>query len=72
MSRTVEGALRVDDQPLVFCHYAAWDSGEFHGALAPLRTRNPEFVALADDYEQRLADQQGRFDLSDEWSYSAP
>ena len=72
VSRTVEGSLRVGDEPLVFCHYAAWDSGQFHGALPPLRTRNPEFVALADDYERRLTDQQGRFDLSDEWSFSTP
>ena len=70
VSRTVEGALHVGDEPLVFCHYAAWDSGEFHGALPPLRTRNPEFVVLADEYDRRLTDQQGRFDLSDGWSFS--
>ena len=72
VSRTVEGALQVGEEPLVFCHYAAWDSGQFHGALATLRSHNPEFGALADEYAQRLASQVERFDDRDEWSFSTP
>ena len=70
VARGADGAWRVDAEPLVFCHYAAWDSGAFHSALPALRTRNPGFVELATAYGRELAAQAERFDPADGWSFA--
>lgn len=70
VERARDGALRVNGEPLLVCHYSGWDAGHHHGVLAGLRAANPVFGELSDAYGERLAAQEALFGSPSPWSYA--
>ncbi len=70
IDRTRDGALMVQDEPVMLCHFSGWDAGHHAFAVDRMRDHNPIFAELSDAFGVRLRAQEELFGPPAPWSYA--